>query len=237
MKNKKPIIALGALAVVGLIAGTIAYFTSEVTFDNVFKTAIYKTKSTETFESPANWVPGTRTPKTVVTKNEGNVDVAVRATMSGVWYDEGYRDDMTAEQKAQHVISSGIPADAIQIELSDPEDGTWTWIDNTTTAATGASAADGYYYYGTKLAPNATTNTFINAVTLNANVPVVQSCDDDAHATVTTDDEGNTVTTKTCTTSIAGLGKATYILTITIETVQFDKYDTVWTTAPTISNS
>lgn len=236
MKNKKPIIALGALAVVGLIAGTIAYFTSEVTFDNVFKTAIYKTKSTETFESPSNWVPGTRTPKEVVTKNEGNVDVAVRATMNGVWYDADYTDDMTPEQKAQHVIpAASIPAGAIEIELSDPEDGTWTWIDNTTTAATGASAADGYYYYGTKLAPNNTTETFINAVTLSSSVPVTQSCDTDDTATVTYDDQGNKVTTKTCTTSIAGLGKATYILTITIETVQFDKYNVVWTTAPTIS--
>ena len=54
MKNKKPIIALGALAVVGLIAGTIAYFTSEVEFDNVFTTATYKTKSTEVFNSPQN---------------------------------------------------------------------------------------------------------------------------------------------------------------------------------------
>ena len=50
MKNKKPIIALGALAIVGLIAGTIAYFTSEATFDNVFTTAVYKTKSEETFQ-------------------------------------------------------------------------------------------------------------------------------------------------------------------------------------------
>ena len=225
MKNKKPIIALGALAVVGLIAGTIAYFTSEVTFDNVFKTAIYKTKSTETFESPSNWTPGQTIDKTVVTKNEGNVDVAVRTSISEAWYDKDYQDSMTPEQKAEHLIDPTlIPENAVIINYSTPQTGDWDWIAHT----------DGKWYYGTKLAPNATTSSFINSVTLRADLPVDSQCDDAGTSEIV---DGHTVTTKTCTTSIAGLGKATYILTITVETVQFDQYKNVWTTAPDISES
>ncbi len=225
MKNKKPIIALGALAVVGLIAGTIAYFTSEVTFDNVFKTAIYKTKSTETFESPTNWTPGTNTPKTVVTKNEGNVDVVVRTSISQAWYGEGYSDDLTTEQKAALLIDpANIPQNAVIIHYSDPGDGTWDWIAHT----------DGKWYYKTKLAPNETTSSFLTSVELNPEIPVNSQCDDTGTTTIV---DGHTVTTKTCTTSIAGLGKATYVLTVTVETVQFDQYSTVWTGAPTILNS
>lgn len=225
MKNKKPIIALGALAVVGLIAGTIAYFTSEVTFDNVFKTAIYKTKSTETFQSPSNWTPGQDIPKTVVTENEGNVDVAVRTSISQTWYDEDYRDDMTDTEKAEHVIDpSLIPQNAVIIHYSTPQTGDWDWIAHT----------DGKWYYSKKLAPTQTTSTFINSVELNPNIPVTSVCDNDG---TTETVGGQTVTTKTCTTSIAGLGKATYVLTITVETVQYDQYANVWTGAPTISEN
>ena len=231
MKNKKPIIALGALAVVGLIAGTIAYFTSEVTFDNEFKTAIYKTKSTETFNSPSNWTPGDNTPKTVVTKNEGNVKVAVRTSISQAWYGEGYRDDLTDEEKAALLIDpSDIPADAVIIHYTTPQTGDWDWIAHT----------DGKWYYKTALAPNDTTSSFISSVELNPNVPVYSVCDNQGTSTVV---DGHTVTTKTCTTSIAkadgqsGLGKATYVLTITVETVQYDQYSTVWSGAPTITDN
>ena len=82
MKNKKPIIALAILAGVGLVGATIAYFTSEVTLDNVFTTATYKTKTTETFSSPTDWLPGTTTAKTVVTENEGTIPVVVRASLA-----------------------------------------------------------------------------------------------------------------------------------------------------------
>ena len=243
MKNKKPIIALGALAVVGLIAGTIAYFTSEVEFDNVFTTAVYKTKSTEEFISPTNWTPGTFTSKTVSTKNEGTVDVAVRVKTSEAWYKEAWsqltdeqKAALTPEQLAGYTITVGsdegqVPADAVIINTTegDVEAGQWEWINNVNT--------DGYYYYGKKLAPqNTTARSFIKGVTLNSNLDVESECDNGVE---TTDPEtGKKTTTKTCSTSVAGLGKATYVLTITVETVQYDQYKAVWgNNAPNIAES
>ena len=215
MKNKKPIIALGALAVVGLIAGTIAYFTSEVEFDNVFTTATYKTKSTEVFNSPQNWTPGETTEKTVTTLNEGTIPVAVRVLMTESWTKE---DGTAFTPQELATVVSNIPqgsANTTDIAIINTSNvgtgaGKWTqWTYDGTTA----------YYYNTSLKPNATTSSVIASVTLNPDLKTKQ--------TINTSTEGS-VTTKTATTTIDGLGKATYTLTITVETVQFDQYKAVW---------
>lgn len=201
MKNKKPIIALGALAVVGLVAGTIAYFTSQATFDNEFKTATYKTKTTEVFESPQNWTPGTTTPKTITTKNEGTIPVAVRVS-----YTESWKNTDTG------AAISNPPANAVTINLANTTD----WIYD-------ATQYGDYFYYKVAIDPDQQTSTFMSGVTLNPNLPATSTCEE------TTDTVNHTIT-KTCTTSLDGLGKATYTLTITVETVQYDHYQDVWDT-------
>ena len=114
MKNKKPIIALGALAVVGLVAGTIASFTSEVTLDNVFTTATYKTKSEEVFESPSNWAPGQTVPKTLETENQGTIPVAVRVTTSESWKDE---NNQTIPAATISAIEQALPNNPKKIAI------------------------------------------------------------------------------------------------------------------------
>jgi alternate signal-mediated exported protein len=218
MKNKKPIIALGALAVVGLIAGTIAYFTSEATFDNVFTTAVYKTKSEETFNSPDNWTPGTTTPKTITTTNEGNIPVAVRVS-----YEDGWTRKQTDPQTGEEteVPIQNPPANAVIINYANTND--WTHQ---------VESGVDYWYYNNPLQPNGVTSSFISGVTLNPDLQTTGGCTTTYPQGETA--ENHTSETQTCTTSIAGLGVATYTLTITVETVQYDKYDEVWTGAPTI---
>lgn len=215
MKNKKPIIALGALAVVGLIAGTIAYFTSEATFDNVFTTAVYKTKSTETFTSPDNWTPGQEIPKTVVTENQGTIPVAVRVKTSEVWKNE---DNEEIASSIIGNIEAALPNEPKKIAIINL-DNTSDWTYDTATGA---------YYYKRALAAadNSgstpvydTTSSFLKSVTLNPDLPVKSNC---------VEDKQGSTTTKTCTTTIDKLGKATYTLTLTVETVQYDQYKAVW---------
>ncbi len=215
MKNKKPIIALGALAVVGLIAGTIAYFTSEATFDNVFTTAVYKTKSTETFTSPDNWTPGQEVPKTVITENQGTIPVAVRVTTSEKWEDESGDPIDTSVIGGIEAALPNNPKKIAILNLDNTSD--WTY-----------DAATRAYYYKRALAAADNsgstpvydkTNSFLKSVTLNPDLPVESNCVENV--------EGST-TTKTCTTTIDGLGKATYTLTLTVETVQYDQYKAVW---------
>ena len=226
MKNKKPIIALGALAVLGLIGGTIAYFTSEATFDNVFTTATYKTKSTETFSSPDNWLPGQTVPKSVVTLNEGTIPVAVRVSTAEKWtLENGTEITMphTFNEGTENAVTYNSDRDLVTLNYGTNK--ATMWIDSTDTTN------DKHLYYYKKLAPNATTDeSFLTSVTLNSNVTTDTNC-------VTEGVVGEGTVTKTCTTVIKGLGKATYTLTITIETVQADQYQNAWTTAPAISET
>ena len=222
MKNKKPIIALGALAVLGLIGGTIAYFTSEATFDNVFTTAVYKTKSTEVFSAPDNWLPGETVAKSVTTKNEGSIDVAVRVSTSEKWTLEDNTEitmPHTFNQGQTNEVTYNSDRDLVTINLANTAD----WLSSSDTS-------DKHLYYKKKVAANETTTTFLSGVTLNSNVATDTKC-------VTEGTQGQGTVTKTCTTGIKGLGKATYTLTITIETVQYDQYTNAWTTAPEIANS
>lgn len=228
MKNKKPIIALGALAVLGLIGGTIAYFTSEATFDNVFTTATYKTKSTETFSSPDNWLPGQTIDKTVSTLNEGTIPVAVRVSTAEKWtladnteITMPHTFDMGTTETSDDVTYNS-DRDLVTLNYGEHKDTMWLSSSNT---------SDKHLYYYKKLAPNATTDeSFLASVTLNANVPTDTNC-------VTEGTVGQGTVTKTCTTGIKGLGKATYTLTITVETVQADQYQNAWTTAPAITET
>ena len=225
MKNKKPIVALGALAVVGLIAGTIAYFTSEATFDNVFTTAVYKTQSTETFTSPDNWTPGQEIPKTVITENQGTIPVSVRVTKSETWVDE---NNETITSNTLSSIEQSIPGDVKKIAIINLQN-TSDWI----------VGSDGAYYFKRALAAADNTdpsnpeydrtNSFIESVTLNPALPTDSSCETTTNATTHT-------TTKTCSTVIAGLGKATYTLTLTVETVQYDQYKAVWFASDAANN-
>lgn len=222
MKNKKPLVALGALAVVGLVAGTIAYFTSQATFDNVFTTATYKTKSEETFTSPDNWTPGTTTPKSVLTTNEGNIPVAVRVSYNGQWYDNTFDKTKTIAENSEAMISA---QDIAAVEASLPQGESIVTVN--LTSGNDWIHQGNYYYYHESLLPDTTTSSsFMQSVTLNANLPVTSGCEvDTAQSTA-----GKTV--KVCTTEITGLGKATYVLTILVETVQYDKYHEVWGAAP-----
>lgn len=229
MKNKKPIIALGALAVLGLIGGTIAYFTSEATFDNVFTTAVYKTKSTEVFSAPDNWLPGETVTKTVTTTNEGTIPVAVRVSTSEKWTLEN-----GTEITMPHTFDMGTDVTTDDVRYESDRDlvtlnynaskGT-KWLNSTNTET------DKHLYYYKKLAAGASTETsFLDGVTLNANVATDTQC-------TTNGVVGEGTVTKTCTTGIKGLGKATYTLTVTVETVQADQYQAAWgETAPAIAD-
>lgn len=86
-KNKKPLVALLLVAILGIVGATFAYFTSTDTFANVFKTKPYIMEVTETFESPENWTPGTTTNKAITATNKGDVEAAVRISYTEEWKD------------------------------------------------------------------------------------------------------------------------------------------------------
>ena len=185
LKNKKPLIAFGLSLLIGLVGGTIAYYSNSTNYTNEFQTAKYKTTTIENFVSPDNWQAGEEINKSIITKNEGTVPVAVRASYTEKWYDTDNKE-ITVD-------------DSVTLSLNN---GSWVKEGN-------------YYYYRYIVEPNETTKSFMNSVLLNKEVGVV---------TCTT--SGNQ---EVCESVDEATGKK-YVLTVTIETISYNKYKEVWNT-------
>ena len=158
-KDIKPLLAIGLALLVGVVGGTIAYFRTEQTFKNEFKTKPYRTLVTETFESPDNWTPGTTTAKTVIAKNTGDVDIAVRVSYEESWTPAN-GGTLSLEQAGER---------AAIINFANQSQ----WIKN-----------GNYYYYYKKLTKNQSTSSFIESVTFNPNITASLNCTPDPNALV-----------------------------------------------------
>ena len=149
-KNKKKLLVVGALGMLTVLGGTLAYFTTTTNIVNKFKTGLYQNKIVEEFVSPTNWTPGTVTEKTVKVTNNGDIPMAVRASITEKW--------VSASGKELSLKDSNNNVASI-IEFGEE----WT-KDN-----------DGFYYYGTKenktvLDATAETTSFIKSVKFNENI-------------------------------------------------------------------
>ena len=206
--NKKPVIALVLIAVLGVVGTTIAYFTSTNTFENVFGTKSYSMEVNETFNAPNDWTPGTTTPKTITATNKGSVDAAVRVSMSESWVDSN-------SNSLPLVDSNNRPYSIIN--FASDVSSKWTMV---------TENGRQYWYYKTKLTPNASTSSLIQSVTFNpdADINGEPLCVPDA-----------STNTEVCTNGSTGHAGGTYTLNITVETVQFDKYQEAWNTSVEIN--
>ena len=155
MKNKKALIAIAIILTIGLIGGTFAYFTDQISVANEFKTKPYGTQVTEEFTSPDNWLPGDETSKTVVVKNTGEVDVAVRVSYSEKWESS----DGTTLSGTQTISGQNIKAAIINLDNTSD----WTKEGN-------------YYYYNKKLLSGNSTTSFIKSVTFNSQITDDTTC-------------------------------------------------------------
>ncbi|MGN0973947.1 MAG: BsaA family SipW-dependent biofilm matrix protein [Bacilli bacterium] len=112
-----------------------------------------------------------------------------------------------------------INADGEEISLKDSDNNTAAII-NFNDGWTKDS--DGYYYYGskdnkTKVMTNETTTSFISGVTFNQNIK--------AELKETISNDGKTITYES---SGKGYDNAKYILTVKIDTIQYDQANNVW---------
>lgn len=225
IKSKKSLVALVLVAVLGIVGVTFAYFTSTDTFENVFGTKPYSMEVTETFTSPDNWTPGATTSKSVIATNKGDVDAAVRVSYTESWVDSN-GDPLSLTDNA-----TPTPNRAAIINFAS--DYTTKWTKST-------EGGKDYYYYKTKLAKNASTSSLIQSVTFNPNVTISTSdtCTytlNDDSTTTTKPADMTTVKSVTCRTTTNGYAGGTYTLTVKVETVQYDQYQTAWGTSVTIS--
>jgi len=210
-QKKMPVVAITLVALVGIVGGTFAYFTSEAVFPNVFQTKTYQTELTEKFTAPDNWTPGTQTQKEVIVKNTGEIPVAARVSYTESWVS-------SSGTTLPNTLEDG--SKVVEIHMPDATN----WINY-----------NGWFYYNKALNQNETA-TFMDYVTFNENVEInyteenVYTYTDDTTSTGTTPVEGKTVkqVTKKFKTNETGYAGATYTLTITIQTVQYDAYENQW---------
>ena len=217
MNNKKSVIALLLVAIIGIVGLTLAYFANSTDVENTFTTKEYGTTYTEEFVSPDNWLPGDTTNKTIVATNTGQVDQAVRIHVSEAWttHNDGTLNGWihTDGTKSNHTTETELANDERVAILNLANASDWTKVGD-------------YYYYNYKLAPGESTTSFLESVTFNPKTKLDDTC------TTTTN---NGVTTTTCNSSGDDYDNATYTLTFTIETVQYNKFASAWNTGNTVT--
>ena len=158
MKNKKTIVAVAGICLLGIIAGTLAYFSTTDLFHNLFDTDFYQMDTYEVFDAPENWRPGDTTPKTFSVTNTGNVDAAVRVSFIEEWIGkDGYNKYSNNVGIINFVDNYGE-----------------NWKRNTINGE--------YYYYINKLKPGETTEPLIQSITFNPDFSddTIESCDYDS---------------------------------------------------------
>jgi surface protein len=143
-KSKKPLIAIGAVLVLGAIGFTVAYNATQFQFNNEFPLGYFKTETTEDFTSPTNWTPCTETPKIFTVKNKGNIAAKVRVGAEEVW----------TAANGGHLSALFNGERVAQINFSETD----KW-----------ELRDGYYYAKNALAPGEELE-FMHSVTMNCNV-------------------------------------------------------------------
>ena len=191
MKNKKSFVAIVLVLLIAVVGVTFAYFDSSATFENQFNIGNYNVVTQEVFTSPSDWSPGDTTPKTLIARNNGTINAAVRVKYEEAW------TDLNGDE------INNIPNDAVILNFTTPSK--WTY-----------DANDGYYYYNYYLKSGEATTSLIDSVTLNSNLNSASCVEENG--------------VQTCTSDTQGLAGATYTLTFTIETIQYDKYESIWNT-------
>lgn len=161
MNNKKTIVALLLIAIIGIVGLTIAYFSNSTSVENTFTTKEYGTTYTETFVSPDNWLPGDTTDKTLVATNTGDVDEALRVKIIESWED--------SNGNSLALSKNGVAAAIINLDNASD----WTKIGD-------------YYYYDYKLAPGESARSFIKSVTFNPAIQLDNTCTSSTSNGVTT---------------------------------------------------
>ncbi len=210
IKNKKSLIAILALAMIGVVGGTIAFFTSTGTFDNIFETADFKAEFSEKFESPDDWTPGQTVEKVVNVRNASDISMAVVVQYEESWTSKNGKE-LSLEFNNERIVQFTPSSD-------------WTKVEGATNT----------YYLSYALSPNENIN-FIENVTLNENLS-----DEEGKGIICTttyyDKDDNEIpdpesenapkvarTSKSCESDGNGYTGAKYELNITITTLQYSE--------------
>lgn len=225
--KKRAALGLAGLAAVAAIGGTWAYWNQNLSVDNEFKAGNFDSDIVEQFRPEGDWLPGETVDKIVKVTNSGNVDMAVMATITQKWTEEGVvfetpeGDEYAAQiQWGDNVAMFAVPglvdeAAALKIEktvrgFADSPD---TWVLTGINDMQDGSQQLCFVYSGI-VKENGSTNNLVESVTMN---PLIQSSVTDKVYTV---GEDGTLSQPKETKSEFKYEADQYTMTINAKTVQ-----------------
>ena len=154
MKKSKvlALVLAGALAV-GVVGGTLAWFTSQDSVKNIFQTGTILEPDNndgvdiyEEFVPPTNVLPGTETTKAVQVKNTSSFDTFIRVKLTPKFVSA--MDGVNVDDLDVNMIELNFENNLGQ------EDGKWL------------DGGDGYYYFMGRVGAGTFTNKLLESVTL-----------------------------------------------------------------------
>lgn len=206
MKNKKSLLGVLGLALVVGIAGSLAYFSQELTKTNEFDTAKYETTIEEEFTPPTEWLPGVDVKKEVAVKNTGNVAVVVKATITEEWSKNLSNTFTDEEGNVQDAAIKNMPNVVVYEDGMNLAEQHGKWV-----------LYEGTYYYMGAVEENETSPLLLASVKLN---PLLDVTTKEVNEVVSTDEDGKTVTTTTTEAGLYGYDDAHFTLTVKATTMQ-----------------
>lgn len=256
--NKTVIVAIAALAIIGIISGTYAYFTSTATTVNDFAANTYETVIERTLAGGITGMnPGDSFDiDTLKVKNQGSTVIAVRAkiTEESISGSNNTAIALTDSTGSRAYSLNGNGNRSAADSTAAPSGTKWT-------TATGDSTngnkdvlmkaiddskwvySNGYFYYQGTLAQNAATDNFIEMLRFNINADSDTVCkyaekDGDTYKIATdstlagtavdTNKAGDIICTTNTADSANSYTNGTYTLKITFETAQASQAMTYW---------
>lgn len=225
--KKRAALGLAGLAAVAAIGGTWAYWNQNLSVANDFKAGNFDSDIVEKFKPEEDWLPGETVDKVVKVTNSGNVDMAVMATITQKWTEEGVvfetpeGDEYAAQiQWGDNVAMFAVPglvdeAAALKIEktvrsFADSPD---TWVLTGINDMQDGSQQLCFVYSGI-VKENGSTNNLVESVTMN---PLIKSSVTDKVYTV---GEDGTLSQPKETKSEFKYEADQYTMTINAKTVQ-----------------
>ncbi|MEG1887217.1 MAG: BsaA family SipW-dependent biofilm matrix protein, partial [Oscillospiraceae bacterium] len=183
-QNKVAIAALTALFTVGIVAGSLAYFSTNSEFKNIFTVGKPSGGIVETFENPSNEqvARGGIFPKSAVATNTGETPLLARAKITAAW-----TSTVMPAPTFTNELATGIPAAKLMFgaaAANDPTDGATADFsvnkftgfacdvaDDTVAKVTKDAkwyySTDGYFYCKDKLQPNTTSTSLLKALSIS----------------------------------------------------------------------
>ena len=225
MNNKKVLIGLSLLLIIGIVGITFAYFANSTDVSNEFNTDSFGYSIYEEFISPDNWVPGTTTANNVYGTNKGDTDLAVRVS-----YIESWTNGSNSLPLVQIQGEEGNETEVVAAIINFTSDIDTKWIQSIENGTK-------YYYYYKKLSKNENTSSIINSVTFNQDIIANEPICEQQNIYEDNDTEYiNPVGTQlVCDPDGTGYDGATYTLTVRFEFVPFKLYKQSWNTNVNIS--